>query len=107
MPAGSPLVDRDALLTAVAQAVADVMMVAPEKVRPETMLITDLGAESIDFLDLVYRLEDIIGRRIPASHWSRFVHERFGNRDVSHVITVDTMRTFAECEAALATRVGP
>jgi acyl carrier protein len=103
MSADSSLVDRATLAAAVAQVVAEVMLVAPDTLRPETRLIADLGAESIDFLDLVFRLEDVIGKRIPASHWGRFVHERFGDRNVSDSITVDTIREFAACEAGLAT----
>jgi acyl carrier protein len=38
--------------------VADVLAIAPEKVRRESVLIADLGAESIDLLDLSFRIEE-------------------------------------------------
>jgi acyl carrier protein len=106
MSTDSALVDRAALAAAVVRVVADVMLVAPDTLRPETRLIADLGAESIDFLDLVFRLEDVIGARIPASRWGRFIHDRFGGVDASDSITIDTVREFAECEAAMAARPG-
>lgn len=99
MSSDSALVDRAVFAAAVVQAVADVMLVAPDTLRPETRLIVELGAESIDFLDLVFRLEDVIGKRIPASHWGRFIHDRFGDRDASDCITVATVQEFAESEA--------
>jgi acyl carrier protein len=45
--------------------VADVLALDPAKVTPEASLIADLGAESLDFLDLVFRLETEYGVKIP------------------------------------------
>jgi acyl carrier protein len=41
----------------VAQTIADALGREPDEVRPSASLIEDLGAESIDFLDIVFRLE--------------------------------------------------
>jgi acyl carrier protein len=45
--------------------VADVLALDPSKVTSEASLIADLGAESLDFLDLVFRLETEYGVKIP------------------------------------------
>jgi acyl carrier protein len=45
--------------------VADVLAIDPAKVGPNASLIDDLGAESLDFLDLVFRLETDYGVKIP------------------------------------------
>jgi acyl carrier protein len=45
--------------------IADVLALDPSKVTPEASLIADLGAESLDFLDLVFRLETEYGVKIP------------------------------------------
>jgi len=45
--------------------VADVLAIDPAKVTPDASLIADLGAESLDFLDLVFRLETEYGVKIP------------------------------------------
>ncbi len=43
----------------------DSLNVDPEDIRPEATLQGDLGAESIDFLDIVFRLERGFGIKIP------------------------------------------
>jgi len=43
----------------------DSLNVDPEEIRPEATLQGDLGAESIDFLDIVFRLERGFGIKIP------------------------------------------
>jgi acyl carrier protein len=45
--------------------IADVLALDPSKVTPEASLIADLGAESLDFLDLVFRLETEYKVKIP------------------------------------------
>ncbi|MCC6581636.1 MAG: acyl carrier protein [Phycisphaeraceae bacterium] len=42
----------------------DALAVDEEEVTPEARLVGDLGAESIDFLDIVFRLEKAFGIKI-------------------------------------------
>lgn len=56
---------HDELYERVRLLVADVLAVDAAKVVPNASLIDDLGAESIDFLDLVFRLETDYGVKIP------------------------------------------
>jgi acyl carrier protein len=56
---------HDDLLQSVRACVADVLAIDTAKVDPTSSLITDLGAESLDFLDLVFRLETEYGVKIP------------------------------------------
>src|SRR6476661_2778059 len=49
----------------VAEVIADALACDKEKVKPESSLIEDLGAESIDFLDIVFRLERAFKIKIP------------------------------------------
>jgi acyl carrier protein len=55
----------DAVFPKVAQIVADALGCDLEDVKPTASLIHDLDAESIDFLDLVFRLEKGFGVKIP------------------------------------------
>jgi acyl carrier protein len=55
----------DAVFPKVAQIVADALGCEFEDVKPQASLIQDLDAESIDFLDLVFRLEKGFGVKIP------------------------------------------
>jgi len=50
---------------AVAQTIADALGCDVAQVRPDVSLIEDLGAESIDFLDIVFRLERSFKIKIP------------------------------------------
>jgi len=54
-----------AVFPKVAQTMADALATEPEKVKLEASLIDDLGAESIDFLDIIFRLERGFKVKIP------------------------------------------
>lgn len=56
---------HDELYEKVRALVADVMAIDPARVTPTASLIDDLGAESIDFLDLVFRIETDYRVKIP------------------------------------------
>jgi acyl carrier protein len=56
---------QDQIFATVRACVADVLAIDPAKVTPDASLIADLGAESLDFLDLVFRLETEYGVKIP------------------------------------------
>ena len=45
--------------------VVDVLVIDEDKVQADSRLIADLGAESIDFLDLVFQLEKEFSIKIP------------------------------------------
>ena len=55
----------DEVYPKVAQIVSDALGCEPDEVKPQSSLIVDLDAESIDFLDLVFRLEKGFGVKIP------------------------------------------
>ena len=59
------MVARTDLEARVIELVAAVLSVEPSEVKPHSSLIDDLGAESIDFLDLVFRLESAFRIKIP------------------------------------------
>jgi acyl carrier protein len=46
-------------------ALTDALGVDDDEVKPEATLVGDLGAESIDFLDIVFRLEKAFNVKIP------------------------------------------
>ena len=48
-------------------ALVDALGVDDDEVTPEATLVGDLGAESIDFLDIVFRLEKAFNIEIPRS----------------------------------------
>lgn len=54
-----------AVFPKVAEIMADALGCDVEEVKPDASLIEDLGAESIDFLDIVFRLERAFKVKIP------------------------------------------
>ena len=45
----------------------EVLGVAPEKIHPESVLVADLGAESLDLLDLSFRIEEVFNVTIESN----------------------------------------
>ena len=56
---------RDDIFQTVQEALVEALGVDDEEVTPNATLMGDLGAESIDFLDMVFRLEKAFGIKIP------------------------------------------
>ena len=57
--------DSDEILEKIKESLVDALGVEEEEVTPEASLTRDLGAESIDFLDIVFRLEKAFNIKIP------------------------------------------
>ncbi len=56
---------RDEIQTKVTKVLVDALGVDEEEVTPGAVIRDDLGAESIDFLDIMFRLEKEFGIKIP------------------------------------------
>jgi len=56
---------RDEIFQEVQEVMVDALGVDDDEVTGEATLMGDLGAESIDFLDIVFRLEKAFGIKIP------------------------------------------
>jgi len=57
--------DIQTIFPKVAEAVADAIGCDQEEVKLESSLIDDLGAESIDFVDIIFRLQRLFHVKIP------------------------------------------
>ena len=57
--------NRDEIVQEVQEVLVDALGVDNEEVTTEATLMGDLGAESIDFLDIVFRLEKAFEIKIP------------------------------------------
>ena len=53
------------IFSKVQKALVDALGVDEDEVTPQATMVGDLGAESIDFLDIVFRLEKTFGIKIP------------------------------------------
>lgn len=56
---------RDEIYKKVQGVMVDALGVDEDEVTPQAKLSADLGAESIDYLDIVFRLEKAFGIKIP------------------------------------------
>jgi len=56
---------RDEIFQKIQEVLVDALGVDDEEVTAEATLMGDLGAESIDFLDIVFRLEKAFGIKVP------------------------------------------
>jgi acyl carrier protein len=56
---------RDEIFASVQETLVDALAVEPDEVTETATLTGDLGAESIDFLDIVFRLEKCFNIKIP------------------------------------------
>jgi len=57
--------DRDEIFQKIQGVLVDALGVDEDEVTSEATLMGDLGAESIDFLDIVFRLEKAFGIKVP------------------------------------------
>jgi acyl carrier protein len=58
-------ITRDEIFEQIKELLVDALGVDDDEVSPKATLMGDLGAESIDFLDIVFRLEKAFSIKIP------------------------------------------
>src|SRR5918911_2290434 len=59
------IMTREEIYDKVRAVLVDALGVDEDEVTPEAVIRDDLGAESIDFLDIMFRLEKAFGIKIP------------------------------------------
>lgn len=59
------MLTKEEIYQKVRDVLVDALAVDEEEVKPEATLVGDLGAESIDFLDIVFKLEKTFNIKIP------------------------------------------
>lgn len=57
---------EDEVFSKIQQVLSGALGVEKDEVRPEASLVRDLGAESIDFIDIIFRLEKSFEMKIPS-----------------------------------------
>ena len=60
-----PALPKEEIFKSVKQTLVDALSVEDDEVTEDATLTSDLGAESIDFLDIVFRLEKTFSIKIP------------------------------------------
>ena len=87
------------IYTRIVPIMADVLVVDEDEVKPDSSLINDLGAESIDMLDLVFRLEREFKIKIPRGQMEKdarqgLTDEEFETRGVVTEAGMGALRAY-------------
>jgi len=72
------LIGEETVSSEIRKALVETLRVGPATIGPETSIVRDLGAESLDFLDLNYRLEQTFGIRMARHFFLEHMEEMFG-----------------------------
>ena len=72
------LITEQRVFDEVKKAIVETLRVDENQIKPESSLIKDIGAESLDFLDINYRLEQIFGIKMARHFILEHVEEIFG-----------------------------
>lgn len=91
---------RDEVLAGVRACLAEALELSPETVVEEARIIGDLGADSLDLLDVTFRLEQRFGVSISPRELERRTREKLGGVPVE-VDGVYTPEAMAELRAAM------
>jgi acyl carrier protein len=76
----------------VAAIIGDALRVSPHKITPQSNLLIDLGAESIDLVDIRFRIEERFGFKIEQKAFIEAIAP--GTMDIQERLTVGNLVTF-------------
>ena len=69
------MASHEDVLRKVSSTLVEALNIDEDEIKPASTLAGDLGAESIDFLDIEFRLEREFGIKIPLEQWTQDVNE--------------------------------
>src|SRR4029078_4122121 len=92
---------QDELFATVQTAVVDALGVDEDEVTPEATLLDDLGAESIDLLDILFRLERKMGVKIQAADLAAYVQGGIPDEEFGDDNGIITEKGLAQLKKAL------
>lgn len=72
------MITEEAVIEEVKKAIAETLNIDKNGIQPDNSLIKDLGAESLDFLDVNYRLEQAFGVKMARHFVLEHIEEMFG-----------------------------
>ncbi|MGD1075208.1 MAG: phosphopantetheine-binding protein [Thermodesulfovibrionales bacterium] len=72
------IISEEAVFEEVKKAIAETLTIDKKSMEPESSIIKDLGAESLDFLDINYRLEQAFGVKMARHFILEHIEEMFG-----------------------------
>src|SRR3954468_10510612 len=94
------MADQD-YLAAVQEAVANALGLDDDEVTPEATLMDDLGAESIDLLDILFRIERSTGVKVQASDIGEYIQGGIPDEEFGDDAGVLTDKGFDQLKGAM------
>lgn len=100
---------RPEVIDTVQSAIAESLAVPKESIRPESRLIDDLGADSLDFVDIVFTLDQRLGIRVRETEFNFLTRLDFSSPEVMQngfltAAVVDRLATWLPALEALPDR---
>ena len=89
-----PAATLESIMATVGDIVAAALGVGRERVTSDTSLIYDLGAESIDLVDIRFRLEETFGFRVDQRSFIAEIAAGATPHDVQSLLTVRRLAEF-------------
>lgn len=75
---GQNIISEEMVIEEVKKAVAETLSIDAATIQPDNSMIKDLGAESLDFLDINYRLEQAFGIKMARHFILEHIEDMFG-----------------------------
>ena len=69
--------NRDEIFTAIRDNLADSLALTPAEIEPSSRLIEDLGADSLDFVDIIFGLERRFGIKLKSAELDSLLNADF------------------------------
>ena len=79
--------DEKEIYDKVAEAIAEALDVEKDEATPDAILMDDLGAESIDFLDIIFRIENTFSIKIPRGGLQKDIFEAEGLKEEDVIVS--------------------
>lgn len=81
-PSAAQSPEHERVLAVVKRAVAESLAVSPGEIKEESRLIDDLGADSLDFVDIVFMLDRELDIRVRETEFNFLTRLDFSSPDV-------------------------
>ena len=59
----------------VARIIAEICDISLDTIKPENHAITDLGIDSLDFLDIAFAIDKVFGIELPIERWTQEIND--------------------------------
>jgi acyl carrier protein len=77
------MTNNEAMLETVQAVIAESLAINKEQIQPDARLIDDLGADSLDFLDMIFGLEKAFGLRLRDTRLDLLVRADFSQAQLT------------------------